>query len=198
MRWDYRIEYYTGEDEALAAVPGEPDTVNEEGSEVEPGTPTADKKNLPKQKGTIYPAGYEFVKDPESKDVKDKEHSVELHHGRRRCYFFQFDTAEEKEEWSRHLKAACDNAKPPSTRTPSVLLPSRRPSAAPGGGAASTAGTSWTRTRAPFWATLPRAPPPAQLPVPSQFGKGADASAGTITISHERMFDDDFSDSLSD
>jgi programmed cell death protein 5 len=31
-----------------------------------------------------------------------------------------------------------------------------------------------------------------------QFGKGADASAGTITISHERMFDDDFSDSLSD
>jgi len=105
VRHDYSVDYFTDEKSA-----GKP---------------------KPKPKGTMHLAGYHVVENigegllKTAKDLAEKmgvdmsqlpkpkeypEHCFEVHHSRRRCYFIQCASQEEKAEWVEMFKTCCRNS----------------------------------------------------------------------------------------
>ncbi|GCA64548.1 hypothetical protein KIPB_014610, partial [Kipferlia bialata] len=62
--------------------------------------------------GTIYPCGYTLEETVEDM-AEEKPLVLCLAHKRRRSYFFEPETEDEKKEWLKVLKSAVDNAPPP-------------------------------------------------------------------------------------
>jgi uncharacterized protein YjgD (DUF1641 family) len=102
VRYDYNVDYYAGEADAKKPKAKPKGTMSLGGYSVNSDVNGGLLKRLEKLAEKM---GMQIGDLPKPKQYP--EHTIELHHYRRRSYYIQFSNEEEKKEWTRQFETIC-------------------------------------------------------------------------------------------